>query len=810
MKNDFRFALRMLVTHRWFSLVVIVTLALGIGANTTVFTLVNAVLFKPVPLPNGARLVTVSSQDLTRPTNFRGTSFPDFVEFRQNSRSFDGLEAIWGQSAVISEAGNAPDRYIGQRVTPGLFALLQTRPVLGRGFTAEDGKPGAPEVLLISDHVWRNRYGADPAVAGRAVRYNGNPATIVGVMPPDFKFPQREDVWSVLTPTADLEQRSNRWLQVFGILKANTPIESAGSDLSVIAQRLAREFPDSNKETGVVVRTFHDTYNGGNIRMVFFTLLGAVGFVLLIACANVANLMLSRAIGRQREIAVRTALGASRWQIIRQLLVESVLLSVLGGALGLAIAAGGVHLFDLATRDVGKPYWIIFSMDYVVFGYIAIVSVLCGVIFGLAPALRLSRPDLTNGLKDGTLGSGSASGGKLTAVLVVLQFALTVVLLAAAGLMVRSFLSAHQVNAFVPRDRIFTARLTLPAGKNERYSAHAARVRLYEQLTERLAALPGVTHAVATGSLPGLGGRTNDIEIEGKPIENTATPPRATTDVHTPGYLAAIGLPLIQGRTFNAVDGEPGKEVAIVTNAFAAKFWPGQSAVGLRFRLLQGRERKPGPWLSVIGVTADIVQRPQDMDSPPLAYFPYRQDAWGGMNLLLRTTAEPSTLASQVRAAVQSLDQDLPLFDVRTLNAALERNRWFLVVFGSLFLAFAVIALVMASVGLYAVIAHATGRRTREIGIRMALGATGGRIMHLVLSRGLTQLGIGLVLGLGGALACTQLLKKAGMLFGGVSTRDPVVFVGVTTLLIVIGLLACWLPARRAAAIAPTEALRVE
>ncbi len=810
MKSDLRFAFRMLVTHRWFSAVVIITLALGIGANTTVFTLVNAVLFKPVPLPNGARLVTVSGQDLTKPDNFRGVSYPDFVEFRQNNRSFDGVEAIWGQSAVISESGNAPDRYVGQRVTPGLFSLLKTPPVLGRGFTADDGKAGAPEVLLISDSVWRNRYGADPSVIGRAVRYNGNPANIVGVMPPNFKFPQREDVWSVLTPNADLEKRSNRWLQVFGILKPNTPIESAGSDLSVIAQRLAKDFPDSNKENGVVVRTFHDTYNAGPIRMVFFTLLGAVGFVLLIACANVANLMLSRAIGRQREVAVRTALGASRWQIIRQLLVESVLLSVLGGALGLAVAAGGVHAFDLATRDVGKPYWIIFSMDYVVFGYIAVVSVLCGVVFGLAPALRLSRPDLTNGLKDGTLGSGSASSGKLTAVLVVVQFALTVVLLAAAGLMVRSFMSAHKVNEFVPRDRIFTARMTLPNGKNERYAERATRVQLYEQLTERLTAIPGVTHAVATRILPGLGGGSTDIEIEGKPIANAATPPRATIDGHTPGFLAAIGLPIIQGRAFNATDGDAGKEVTVVTHAFAAKYWPGEPAVGSRFRLLQGRDRKPGPWLSVIGVTADIVQRPQDADAPPLAYLPHRQEAWSDMTLLVRTTAEPSSIASQVRAAVQAIDQDLPLFDVRTLNAALERNRWFLVVFGSLFLSFAVIALVMASVGLYAVIAHATSRRTREIGIRMALGATGGRIMHLVLSRGLTQLGIGLVLGLGGALACTQLLKKAGMLFGGVSTRDPVVFGGVTALLIVIGLLACWLPARRAARIAPTEALRTE
>ena len=809
MKHDLRFALRQMASHRWFSAAVIVTLALGIGVNTTVFTLVNAVLFKPVPLPNGARLVTVNGQDLTRPDNFRGISYLDYVELRQNSHCFEALEAMQGMQAIISESGNAPDRFIGQRVTPGLFSMLKTPPVIGRAFTADDGKPGAPEVLLISDTVWKNRYGSDPGVAGRAIRLNGNPATIVGVMPPDFKFPQREEVWAALSPTADLEKRSNRALQLFGFLKPTILTAAANADLAVIARRLAKDFPDSNKESGIIVRTFHETYNAGKIRTVFLTLLGAVGFVLLIACANVANLMLSRAIARQREVAVRSALGASRWQIIRQLLVESVLLSVLGGALGLAIAAGGVHLFDLATRDVGKPYWIIFSMDYVVYGYIAVVSVLCGVLFGLAPALRVSRVDLTHALKEGTLGSGSASGGRLTGILVVLQFALTVVLLAAAGLMIRSFLSAQKVNEFVPRDRIFTARMTLPSGKNDRYAERSTRVRFYEELTERLAAIPGVTHAAVTGSLPGLGGGSTDIEIEGKPIENAATPPRATTDTHTPGYLAAIGLPIIQGRAFNATDGDTGKEAAVVTRAFAAKYWPGQSAIGARFRILSGRERKPGAWLSVVGVTADIVQRPQDDDPPPLAYLPHRQEAWSGMTLLVRTTADPATLTPQVRAAIQSLDQDLPLFEVRTLNGALERNRWFIVVFGTLFLSFAVIALVIAAVGLYAVVAQATGRRTREIGIRMALGATGVRIMQLVLSRGLMQLGLGLALGVGGAFATTHLLGKVGMLVG-VSPQDPIVFVGVTGLLIAIGIAACWFPARRAARISPTEALRVE
>jgi putative ABC transport system permease protein len=809
MKNDFRFALRMIATHRWFSAAVIVTLALGIGINTTVFTLVHAVLLKPIPLPNGARLVTINGQDLTRPDNRRGLSYPDYLELKSNNRSFEGVEAIMGTRAVLSEANNPPERLIGQRITPGLFTLLKMPPILGRGFTAEDGKAGAPEVILIGHGVWKNRYGSDPAIVGRSVRVNGVPATIVGVMPEGFKFPQREDLWLPLTPTPDLEKRTNRSLQLFGALKPGSTIESAGADLAVIVQRLATAFPDSNKDSGTLVRTFHQTYNGGPIRMLLLTMLGAVGFVLLIACANVANLMLSRAIARQREIAVRASLGASRWQIARQLLVESVVLSSLGGLLGLGIAQLGVHLFDLATRDVGKPYWIIFELDYVVFAYLAVISVLTGIIFGIAPAIRAARVDLNHALKDGTPGGGSAAGGKLTAVLVVLQFSLTVVLLAGAGLMVRSFFTAQKLNAFIPHERIFTTRISLPDGKDERYKDRATRIRFYEDVLTRLGNLPGVTHVAATTNLPGLGAGTRDFEIEGRPLENSATPPRISTEYPTPGFFAAINLPLQQGRIFNETDGDPGRESAIVTPAFAARFWPKESAIGTRFRLLEGRERKPGPWVTIIGISGEIVQRPQEVDAPPLVYFPHRQEGYGGMALLVRTTQDPATLTTPVRAVVQGLDQDLPLFDVRTLTAAVERNYWHVVVFGTLFLSFAVFALLMASVGLYAVIAQATVRRTREIGIRMALGATAECILRLVLSRGLIQLGIGLALGLGGAFAATELLSKTRMLVR-VSPQDPLVFTSVSLLLILVGILACWLPARRAAALHPVKALRHE
>lgn len=807
MLQDLRFALRMIATHPWFSAAVIVTLGLGIGINTTVFTLVNAVLFKPVPIPGGEHLVSVSSQRLSRPDRFPGLSYPDFQEFRQHARSFAAFEALQNEQGVISESGNPPERYNLGRVTPGLIGMLRTPPVQGRLFSEADGRLGAPMVVLLSHHVWHSRYGGAIDAIGRTVRLNGSPATIIGVMPEGFRFPNNHDLWAPLAPTpADLEDRTRRPLRVFGMLRPGVPIEEAGAELAVVAQRLQAAYPATNEDLGVSVRTFHEAFNGGPIRTVFLTMLGAVGFVLLIACANVANLMLSRALARQREISIRAALGASRVQLVRQLLVESVVLSCLGGLLGLALATGGVHLFDLATHDVGKPYWILFTMDYTVYAYFAAVSVGSGLLFGLAPALRASRVDLNSALKDGSP-SGGSSRGRLTGTLVVVQFALTVILLTGAGLMVRSFFAAQSVNRFVPADQIFTARLSLPGGPDERYHDRTARLRFYEQLLARLGGLPGVTHVGATSNLPGSGAMQHEVEIEGRPVADPQQRPRLANCVITPGYAGAIALPIQLGRDFEASDGEAGREAAIVTREFAARNFPGQDPVGRRFRLFDGPDGQPGPWLTIVGVSADLHQRGEDAGAPPLVFTPLRLYPNAGLALVVRTTGDPAALSPLVRSAVQELDQDLPLFDVRTLRQALARQTWFLVVFGSLFLTFALVALLMASIGLYAVVAQATARRTREIGIRMALGASAARILQLVLARGLVQLGLGLVLGLGGAYASTRLMRD---MIGAVSPQDPTTFALVTALLVAVGLLACLLPARRAAALHPVAALRQE
>jgi len=807
MKNDLRFAVRMIAAHPWFSAAVIATLALGISVNTTVFTLVNAVLFKPVPLPGGASLVTVNSHKLTNPEERSGVSYPDFLEYRDASRSFDGIEAISRRAGTIGEAAIPPERYSMAQVSAGLFGMLRTPPALGRGFTDADDDAGAEAVALISDAVWQARYGGATDVVGRGVRINGAPATIVGVMPEGFRFPSNEDLWMPLVPSEQLEDRASRQLQLFGRLAEGVSIARAQEDLAVIGSRLAADHPETNEDLGPEVRTLHAAFNGGPIRAVFLLMLGAVGFVLLIACANVANLMLSRAIARRREMSVRAAIGASRWRLVRQILVESVLLSSIGGLVGLSLTILGTRAFDRAVADVGKPYWVQFGLDYVAFAYFAAVTIASGIVFGLVPALRAARVDLNTGLQDGSRTAGGRRGNRLTATLVVFQFALTVVLLAGAGMMVRSFLAAQALNPFLPSERIFAARVQLPEGEGEHYEQPATRLQFHERLVEELSALPGVTHAATASNLPGLGSNRRPIEIEGRPNENPDQPPQASFVVQTPGYLEAIGLPILVGRGFEQTDGDPGKEAAVVTREFAERHWAGESAIGQRFRFTEGEE--PGPWMSVVGVSADMVQAPQDADAPPLVFITGRQEPWGWTALMVRTTSDPAAMAALVREAVQRLDPDLPLFEAATLPSALDRQHWFLRVFGTLFFIFALIGLLMASVGIYGVVAQSTARRTREIGIRMALGANAAAVLQLVLGRGLRQLALGVVLGLGGAFGAAHVMSNTGLLIR-VSPNDPIVFLAITGLLLAVGLAACWLPARRASHIAPTEALRTE
>ena len=786
----------------WFSAAIVATLALGMGVNTTVFSLVNAVLYKPLPFPGGDRLVMVSAANVSANRDTVSVSYAEFRDLRHSSTSFEHLEAFSGFAATLGERGNPPDRFRGMRITPGMFDMLRTHPIVGRGFVAADEQPGAVQVVLIGYGVWKDRYAKDPGVIGRDVRLNEKRAVIVGVMPEGFKFPNNEDLWTAIIPDS-AEKRNIRDYRMIGILKEHRSISEARADVGLIYKRLEKDYPDTNKDYSASIQTFHQAMNGGPIRLVFLLMLGAVAFVLLIACANVANMLLSRAMERTREVSIRTAMGASRWRIVRQLLIECLLLSAMGGALGLVLAQFGTAAFGRAVLDVGKPYWIDFSTNYVVFGYFAGLTLVTGILFGLAPALAASRVNLNNALKEGSRSSGGRRGGYMSGALVVLQFTLATVLLSAAGLLMRSFLMAQNEYSGIGASKILAARVNLP---RSRYTKPEDRQQFYDGLLPRLAALPETQSVAIVSATPGEGSFGWRFEIAGNSTPESRRPAVAGV-VASKGYLRLLGISMLRGRDFEDADGLPGKETVIVSQTLAARFFPRQDPIGQQMRTFDN-EDKPRPWMTIIGVMPDVQQESgPNRSNDPVILVPYRFESNANMAVLLRTQGSPSALTAGLRNEVQQLDQDLPLFDTMTLAERFSRQRWYLSVFGTVFLIFALVAMGMAAVGIYAVMANAASRRTREIGVRMALGADVGAILTLVLRRGLVQLGLGMALGLAAALAVCRLMR---IMLYSVSPNDPITFVSVAVALGVIGLAAIFFPARRASRLDPVNALRYE
>jgi predicted permease len=584
---------------------------------------------------------------------------------------------------------------------------------------------------------------------------------------------------------------------VLGLVRPGVTVEAATADVSAGAHRLAQAYPDDNKNIDAKAMTFNDRFNSGEIGVVFSLMLASVALVLLVACANVANMMLSRSVVRQREMTIRSALGASRGRMVRQVLTESLVVSAIGGGLGLAMAVAGVRLFDRAVANTGKPSWIVFDVDYTVLLYLGGLCLLSALFFGLVPAIRGSRVDLNQALKEGGRG-GSGRVGWLSGTLVVLQFTVAVVLLTGAGLMIRSFMAGQTVNAWVPGREILIGRVDMPG----RYSERADRIRFFDDLHTRLRTIPGVTDAALTSAVPALGSGTHAVELEGAPVLEPAERPSISRVLVSPGYFRAINLAVRRGRDFTDIDGAPGHEAVIVSRTFAARFWPTEDAVGKRLRFFA--DTTPGPWVTVVGVTDDVVQSSRSVAPEVVAFVPYRFGDPQSLIVVARTATDPHTLANPLRSAVQALDPNLPMFDVRTFEEQMYLSRWPYRVFGVIFGIFALAALVMAAVGLYAVMSQATSRRTREIGIRMALGATPSGILRNVMGRGSVQLLIGLVLGLSAAYMASGQMQA---LLLGVVAVDPVVFMGTPLLLMAVGLVACWIPAHRAALIAPMRAL---
>lgn len=803
--DDVRYGLRTMAKDFGFTTVAVAALALGIGVNATVFTIADAILFKSMPFVSN-RIVYLSLSNPARGDDGSGVSYPDFRDWRAQVKSFDGMALYNFEESNLSDQTGVPARFNVARVTSNTFSLIGQRPVMGRDFTPEDSKPGAAPVAILGDRIWTDRYARNPSVIGMTLRINNVSTTVIGVMRPEFRFPIDSDLWTAYVPDAHSENREARNFNVIGELVPRVTARQAAVELNAIEGNLQRAYPDTNQGTVANVHTFAEEFNG-DLNALVLALMGAVLFVWLIACANVANMQLARAVDRSREISIRIALGASRWRIIRQLLIESMMLSILGGCFGWLISKWGLRIFATNVHNM-IPSWMIFSMDHRGFAFLAAISVSTGILFGLAPALRLSRLDVNSSLKEGGRGSSGAARGKyLSGILVVIEMALAVVLLAGAGLAVRSFLNIYRSRTGVNEKNLLVMRLLLPEAK---YSRPEQQIAFHQRLKARLEALPGVEVSCISITMPTGGSLTYAYEIEGQtPVFKNGQ--NDSVLVISPDYFRAMDVSILRGRAFTDADGPSGPPVAMVNARFAEKFWPGNDPVGKRLRIFEDERlgiNKPGPWMTVVGIAPNILQNDISAHQfDPLIYVPYRQKPMRDMALMARTRVAPSTLIAAFRREAQAVDQDLPLYNVRTLEERLAINYWEQGVFGTLFGIFAAIALALASVGLYAVIAHSVSRRTQEIGVRMALGASARDILGMVVAQGMRQLAIGLGVGLLAALAVTRVLRS---MLVQVSPTDPGTFVVISLVLAVAAMFGCLVPARRAMRVDPVIALRNE
>ncbi len=803
--QDVRFAARALRRSPGFTCVAIATLAVGIGVNAAVFTVTNAVLFRGFPH------VDPNNRILYIGTN-HGVSYPDFQDWRAQAKSFDGMAVVanGGLRLIVNDTGNVAD---GTELSANSFQVLGQKPILGRDFAPFDAVPGAPSVTILNYRFWERSYGKDASLIGKTIRLNGSPTTVIGVMAPGVDFPHyRVDLWVPLAPTPELEKRETRVLWfAFGRIKKGVTMRSAQAEMETIGRRLENSYPLTNRGVRPRVWNFQEFF-GRNAAAFYGAMWGAVGFVLLIACANLANLLLARAIGRGREVSVRIALGASRWRIIRQLLIESLMLSTIGGLLGWLIAIGSVRAYDLLSHPPSSYDRWDFAMDYRVVAYLAAISIATGLLFGLAPALRLARLDVNATLKDGSRNAtGDRRGKGLSALLVIGEMALAVVLLAGAGLMIRSFLKIYRAELGVTTANVLTAAVRLPSA---RYPGAPAQTAFFERLVTRLKSLPGVDSVALADSLPGLYAPRLTYELAGAPPVDERSRPTLSAVVAGPHYFRTVGASVLSGREFNDFDGPSGIPVAIVNQRFANQHWPGEDPLGKRLRLFEGKTADA--WRTVVGVASNIVQNDGTGQTfVPVVYVPFRQKSSADMAVLARTRVPPGSLESAFRHEIQAMDSELviysglgsiagpkPLTDSLALN-----NYWSQGVNAALFLIFSAIALLLASVGLYAVIAHSVSRRTREIGIRMAVGATARDILKLVFLEGMVPLGIGLTIGFAASLAVDRILKSELV---GVSPSDPLTLIVAATVLILAAMLGCWIPARRAMCVDPMEALRHE
>jgi len=808
MIQDLRYGVRMLLKNPGFSLMAVITLALGIGANTTIFSVVNSVLLRPLQFRDPQSLVVAWATNRQKGFLENTVSPADFIEWRDQNRVFDKIAAFVATSYNLTGV-DEPELLPSALVSANLFDLLGVAPALGRGFLLEEEKRG-DRVVILSHSLWQRRYGSDPGVVGKSLTLNGAGVTVIGVMPPDFEFPppgpgfssNRPDLWVPL-PVDALNSRTN-YLTGIARLKPQITLAQAQAEMTTIASRLGQRHPETNTGWDVALVPLHQQVVG-KIRRALLVLLGAVGCVLLIACANVANLLLARASSRRREIAIRTALGAGRARLVRQLLTESLLLSLTGGALGLSLAYWSVRLLaSLNLTDVPRLNHA--RVDVWVLGLTLVVSLVTGLLFGLAPAAQLSKANCNESLKEASRGmTGGFKRRYARSLMVVSEVALALMLLVGAGLLAKSFFNLMRVNLGFKPDNVLTLSVSLPRG---RYPDGQQQIAFFQQALQRITALPGVRAAGAALSIP-LGRNTFgfNFSVAGQPEMLDTERPSATYYAVSPKYFDTMGIPLLKGRDFSEGDAQGAPGVVIVDEALAQRFFPAGDAIGkqLTIHFPQGFGEPTSQ--EIVGIVRNVKHSSLETESGPQIYEPYLQHPYSAMTFVVHSTTAPLGLASAIRSEIRALDKNLPIAGIKTMeelvgatNAPRQFNTLLLAVFST-------VALSLAVVGLYGVLAYSVSERTQEMGVRLALGAQAGSVLKLVIGQGMKLVVIGVVIGLAGSFGLTRLMAK--LLFG-VGPTDPLTFISVAALLMLVALFACFIPARRATKVDPMVTLRHE
>ena len=805
MLSDLRFALRTLAKSPAFSVAAVLCLALGIGVNATIFSCVRALLLRPFPYRAPDALVAIGESNPKRGWHMNSVSYPNFRSWQAENRTLESM-GLWTGTSYNLASDDGADWVQGATVSWTMFHVLGIKPALGRDFQEEEDRVGAPKTIILSDRVWRDRFAARPAAIGESIMVNGVPHTIIGVMPPGFEFPSETGAWTTMQ-TDPLRNRGNHSWQVMGRLRPGATVDLARTDLNRVAESLAAQYPTSNQGWGVDVETLRENQSG-DVKPVLMIMMASVAFVLLIACANVANLLLARAAARSKEMAVRIAMGASAWRVVRQMLTESMLIALAGATLGIALAYWFLQWIK-ANLLAGIPFWMRFTIDWQVLAFTVGVAGLTALVFGLVPALHAARPNLTNTLRDAG-GRGTSAGRghqRLRSSLVVGEIALSVILLVGAALLIRSFLGMQSVKPGFDPSNLLTLRVTL---SGPAYDSTFKRFAFWDRFLTQVNQRPGIVSAAITNNVPLGGGNNNSFFIPEDQPPQPGSEPLLEIRWVSPRYLETLRIPLVRGRMFTqqewADSGVAGR-VAVINEHMATQLWKSpDNALGKRFKFGYATDTL-NRWITVVGVAADIKHRQLTADPDYQGYMPFRQGGWNSSAIVVRTLGDPTRATGTVVAALKETDPYVPAYRVLSMDATIERSYWQQALYSKMFTGFAAIALVLAAVGVYGVISYSVSQRTREIGVRVALGAQRTNVLQLIVGHGALLAASGIVVGLAGALGVTRFLRS--MLYG-VSPFDPVSFVAVTAALSAIAFLASYLPARRAARVDPVEALRAE